>query len=118
MSYGYSRLDASTLIIKAISVFCPAYDGVIADIERGLDNAGSVTQDDAFVQQLQQNLGISIDKNVAVDMARTACKAPLAGTGLYNAQQAMQQRYPRCTLSTVALVMAQGVRAYCPNRLG
>lgn len=75
-------------------------------------------QGDLFVQQLKRNQYISIDEGAAVDMAKTACNAPLQGAGLYNAQQAMQQRHPEYDLNIVATVMAQGVLMYCPDRLG
>ena len=74
-------------------------------------------QDDQFVQQLKAN-GISIDEDAAVDLAETACDAPLGGVGLYNAQRAMQQRYPEYGFGTVRIVMAQGILAYCPERMG
>ena len=73
--------------------------------------------DDDFVDLLNQN-GISIDKDVAVEMAETACDSPTAGVGLYKAMQAMQQEYPQYSLGTVGLVMSQGVLAFCPERLG
>jgi len=40
MRNGYSRLDASTLISKAISVFCPKYGKVITEIAHDSGNAG------------------------------------------------------------------------------
>lgn len=78
---------------------------------------GGSAQDDRFGQQLEQKWGISIDQGAAVQMAKAACKAPIAGTGLYKAQQDMQQRYPKYNLNTVARVMAAGVLEYCPERL-
>jgi hypothetical protein len=40
MSWGYSRSDASTLISKAVSVFCPKYSKVIAEIQNDSGNPG------------------------------------------------------------------------------
>ena len=117
-SYGFSRLDASTLISKAVSVYCPKYTGALKGIGNDLGSAGSGgDQDDQFGQQLREKWGISIDRGAAVDMAKTACKAPLAGTGYANALQQMQQRYPKYDINTVARVMAAGILAYCPQRL-
>ena len=79
--------------------------------------ANADNEDEQFVQYLQRN-GISIDEDAAVDMAETACDAPLAGFGYSNALQAMQQQYPEFDINTVARVMSQGVLAYCPERLG
>lgn len=78
---------------------------------------GGSAQDDQFSQDLKQKWGISIDAGAASEMAKTACKAPMSGLGLFNAQQGMQQRYPDYDLNTVARVMAAGVLAYCPERL-
>lgn len=116
MGWGYSRLDASTLISKAVSVFCPKYDEVISEIEDDL-GAGSANQDDLFVQQLKQQWGLSIDKGAALDMAAAGCQAPIAGLMLDAAQRVMQKRYPRYDLNTVARVMAAGVLTFCPERL-
>ncbi|WP_222622183.1 DUF732 domain-containing protein [Mycolicibacterium fluoranthenivorans] len=69
------------------------------------------------MQSLKRNQGIDIDESAAIDIARAGCQAPTAGVGLYNAQQKLQQRHPEYDISTVALVMAQGVLAYCPERL-
>ena len=90
---------------------------VIAMTMPGCSQQSSSDQDSRFVQQLKQNQGISVDEDAAVDMAETACDAPTAGVGLYDAQQAMHQRYPEYDANTVAIVMAQGVLAYCPERL-
>ena len=96
---------------------------ILAVIGFGSRNDGSHAPDHAddrdglFVESLKRNQRIAIDEDAAVDMARTACNAPTAGVGLYNAQQAMQQRYPQYDPNTVAMVMAQGVLAYCPGRL-
>lgn len=117
MGSGYSKLDSSTLISKAVSVYCPERADAIAGLETDSGGAGGGDRDDLFVQQLKRNQNISIDKGAAVDMAKTACDAPLAGVGLYNAWQRMQQRYPKYDLNTVAMVMSQGVLAYCPGRL-
>lgn len=117
MGYGYSKLDSSTLISKSVSVDCPDRDGVIADIENDSSDAGADDHDDLFVQQLKRDQRISIEKDAAVDMAKTACKAPLAGVGLYDAWQAMQQRYPKYDLNTVARVKSAVVLVYCPERL-
>ena len=40
VSWGYSRLDASTLISKAVSVFCPKYSKVVTEIANDSGNAG------------------------------------------------------------------------------
>lgn len=86
----------------------------------GYSSSGGFAADqgDEFVQGLKRNQRISIDEDAAVDMATAACNAPLQGVGLYNAQQAMQQRHPEYDLNIVAVVMAQGVLVYCPERLG
>ncbi|MGU3651855.1 DUF732 domain-containing protein [Mycolicibacterium sp. A43C] len=118
MSYGYSALDSSSLISSAVSAFCPDRRGAITDIEHEAPSREIGDQGDLFVQNLKLNQHISIDKGAAADMARTACDAPLQGVGLYNAQQAMQQRHPEYDLNIVATVMAQGVLMYCPDRLG
>jgi hypothetical protein len=55
--------------------------------------------------------------DAAADIASVACKAPIAGVGLYNAQRALQKRYPEYSLNTVAIVMSAGVLAYCADRL-
>lgn len=117
MSYGYSSLDASTLIRNAVSVYCPDRDDALTDIENGSNGSGAKDPGELFVEQLRRKQGISIDKDAAVDMAQTACKVPLAGVGLYNAWQAMQQRYPEYNINVVAAVMANGVVAYCPERM-
>jgi hypothetical protein len=117
MGYGYSRLDASTLISKAVSVFCPEHGEVIKEIKNDLGGAAGGSRDDQFVQQLKRN-GISIDKDAAVDMAMTACQSPLAGFGWSNALREMQSRYPQFDIGTVGLVMSQGLLGYCPERLG
>ncbi len=117
MGYGYSKLDSSTLISRAVSVYCPERADAIAGLEDASGDAGVGDRDDLFVQQLKRNHNISIDKGAAVDIAKTGCDAPLAGIGLYNAQQRMQHRYPKYDMNTVAMVMAQGVLAYCPERL-
>lgn len=117
MSSGYSKLDSSTLISKAVSVYCPDRADAIAGLEDASDDGDVGDRDDLFVRQLKQNQNISIDKGAAVDMAKAGCAAPLAGVGLYNEMQRMQQRYPKYPLGTVAMVMSQGVLAYCPERL-
>ncbi len=116
-SYGYSRLDASTLIRKGVAAYCPEYNSAIAGIDSGSSTSEPGDQGDLFARQLNR-MGISIDKDTAVDLAKTACKSPLEGTGLYNAYKAMQQRYPQYDINTIARVMSQGIVAYCPNRLG
>jgi hypothetical protein len=120
MSWGYSRLDASTLISKAVSVFCPKYSKVITEIANDSGNAGGGDQGDRgdqFVQSLKRNQRISIGKSAALDMAEAACRAPIAGVELYNAMQTMQQRYPQYSIGAVGVVMSQGVLAFCPERL-
>jgi hypothetical protein len=74
-------------------------------------------QDDMFVELLEQQYGITMDSDAAVDIASVACEAPIAGVGLYNTQRALQQRYPDNSLNTVATVMSAGVLAFCPERL-
>ena len=98
--------------------------GIIAAvIGFGSRNEGSYApahaddQDDMFVEMLEQKYGIIMDSDAAVDMAKVACEAPMAGVGLYNTQRALQQRYPENSLNTVATVMSAGVLAYCPERL-
>ena len=117
-SYGFSRLDASTLISKAVAVYCPKYTGALKGIGDDLGKpASGGDQGDQFVQSLKEKWGISIGKGAAVEMAETACNSPLAGTGYANALQEMQQRYPKYDINTVARVMAAGILAYCPQRL-
>jgi hypothetical protein len=115
-SWGYSSNDASTVIATAVSVYCPEHSDDVAGAGGGSDS-GSSDAGDQFVQQLRRNQNISIDKGAAMDMADTACRAPLAGVGLYNAWQVMQQRYPKYSLNTVASVMSKGVVIFCPQRL-
>jgi len=117
MEWGFSRLDSSTLISKAVSVYCPAYDDVIAELANEVASVGTDSQDDLFVLHLKRVTGITAEKSAAVDMADTACRSPLAGVGLYNATQRMHQRYPEYNLNTIGLIMAQGVLVYCPDRL-
>lgn len=115
ISWGYSQVDASTLITKAVSSYCPHRKEAIANMDTGTAATGDY--DDMFVRQLERNQGIKIDKAAALDMAKTACTAPaLAGPGWYNAFQSMKQRYPSYG-NSVANVMAQGILAYCPERL-
>jgi hypothetical protein len=85
--------------------------GIIAAvIGLGSRDQGSLhanDQDDMFVEMLEQQHGITMDRDAAVDMAKAACQAPIAGVGLYNAQRELQQRYPDNSLNTVATVIAQ-----------
>ncbi|BBX30384.1 hypothetical protein B7435_29345 [Mycolicibacterium peregrinum] len=74
-------------------------------------------QADRFVETLKQQYGISIKPDAADDIATTACAAPLSGVGLYNAQQAVLQRYPKNDLNLIATIMSAGIIAYCPERL-
>jgi hypothetical protein len=115
-SWGYSQKDATSLIVQSVAVYCPKYSDDIAGIGNNSGKASGGNRDDQFVQKLNRN-GISIDKATAVDMAKTACNAPLAGTGYYNALQAMKKRYPKFDLNTIGVVMSQGVLAYCPERM-
>lgn len=117
IGYGFSKLDASTLISKAVKVYCPEYSEVVAEIKDDLGDPGTGNQEDLFINYLNQTWGISIDKDAAVDMARTACKAPRAGVGWYNALTAMKQRYPGYDVNTIGRVMAAANLAYCPDRL-
>jgi hypothetical protein len=81
-------------------------------VEADTDN-----QDDLFNDYLNETLGISIDQDAAVDMAKTACEAPRAGIGLSNAWDEMGQRYPEYDINTIARVMSAANLAYCPDRL-
>jgi hypothetical protein len=74
-------------------------------------------QDDMFVKMLEQQYGITMDTDAAVDIASSGCEAPTTGVGLYQSQQALQQRYHDYSLNTIATVMSAGVLVYCPERL-
>lgn len=116
ISLGYSALDSSSLISSAVSAYCPERRDALPDTEPDAPDTPAGDHGDLFVQQLKRDQGISIAKGAAVDMAKTACSAPLQGVGLYNAQQTMQRRYPEYN-NAVGIVMAQGILAYCPERL-
>lgn len=117
MSRGYSQRDSSSLIKTAISTYCPNRSDVIADMERDLSSGTAANRDDSFVVKLKR-MGISIDKDTALDMARAACMAPATkGVPWYNAVQAMQASHPEYKFTTVGSVMAHALLAFCPERL-
>jgi hypothetical protein len=102
---------------KRERVAAVAVTGLVLLILALIAGCGGTPQDNQFSQQLEQKWGISIDKRAAAEMAKAACKAPIAGIGLYNAQLAMQQRYPEYDLNTIGRVMSAGVLEYCPDKL-
>lgn len=111
-----SAMVAAPVAVLAVVVVGAVVGGRDGGAGSGI-GGGTDDRDSQFVEQLARNQNISIDQRAAVDMAKTACHAPLQGEGLYNAQEAMQQRHPEYSLSTVATVMAQGILVYCPERL-
>ena len=98
----------------AYNNLCPPGGG---SHQQGGTQQGGTQGGGGFVDTLKSQYGITIDSDAAADMAKTACSAPIMGVGLYNAEVAMQQRYPRYDLNTVSRVMGAGVVAYCPGRL-
>lgn len=92
--------------------------GVIAPMVAVLlATPASADADDAFHKIINTKYGISIDKDAAVDLGKTACESPIAGIGYYNVLQAMQRRYPEYSLNTIGIVMSAGLLFYCSERL-
>jgi hypothetical protein len=114
------RFKRSAVLIVSIALVSMALAGCSpneAADEGSYTPARAGDQDSTFVEMLKQQYGITMDSDAAVDIARAACEAPVAGVGLYNTQRSLQQRYPDYSLDTVARVMGAGVLAYCPERL-
>ena len=110
---SYRRIAVAVTVLALAVTGCSRDGGSQQnDMAQESDNQG-----DTFAEILEQQYGIRMDSDVAVDIAKAACQAPIQGVGLYNAQQSLQQRYPDNSLNTVATVMSVGVLTYCPERL-
>ena len=110
---SYRRI-AVTVTVLALAVTGCSRDGGSQQTDTAQESAD---QGDTFAEILEQQYGIRMESDAAVDIANAACEAPMQGVGLYNAQQSLQRRYPDNTLNAIATVMSVGVLTYCPERL-